>query len=286
MTIQVNTNVQSLNAQRLLTKNTMSLNKSLEKLSSGFRINRSSDDAAGLQISEVLRSQIRGSQKANDNVQDGINVLNTADGALSTVVDNLQRMRELAVQGANDTLGADQRSAINLELNQLTRDIDRITKATEFNGQKLFSTVDTYNIQVGAESDSSINVLNIGSASSALGVLNASSLSLATGTALTIAFTVSNNSSALNAISVIDTALQAVGTRRAAIGAMTNRLQSASTNLSISVENISASESRIRNVDVAKESAEMTKNQILQQAAATILSQANQAPNLALNLLR
>jgi flagellin len=286
MTIQINTNVQSLNSQRLLARNTMSLNKSLEKLSSGFRINRSSDDAAGLQISEVLRSQIRGSQKANDNVQDGINVLNTADGALSTVVDNLQRMRELAVQGANDTLGADQRSAINLELNQLTRDIDRITKATEFNGQKLFSTVDTYNIQVGAESDSSINVLNIGSASSALGVLNASSLSLATGTALTIAFTVSNNSSALNAISVIDTALQAVGTRRAAIGAMTNRLQSASTNLSISVENISASESRIRNVDVAKESAEMTKNQILQQAAATILSQANQAPNLALNLLR
>ncbi len=286
MTIQVNTNVQSLNAQRLLTKNTMSLNKSLEKLSSGYRINRSSDDTAGLQISEVLRAQIRGSQKANDNVQDGINVLNTADGALSTVVDNLQRMRELAVQGANDTLGADQRSAINLELGQLAKDIDRISKATEFNGQKLFSTIDTYNIQVGAESDSAINVLSIGSDASALGLLNASSLSLATGTALTIAFSVSNNGSALNAISVIDTALQTVGTRRSAIGAMTNRLQSASTNLSISIENFSASESRIRNVDVAKESAEMTKNQILQQAAATILSQANQAPNLALNLLR
>ncbi len=286
MGIQINTNVQSINAQRLLGKNTMSLNKSLEKLSSGFRINRSSDDAAGLQISETLRSQIRGSQKANDNVQDGINVLNTADGALSTVVDNLQRMRELSVQGANDTLGADQRSAINLELGQLAKDIDRITKGTEFNGQKLFSSVDTYNIQVGAESDSAVNVLNIGSASSALGTLNASSLSLATGTSVTLAFSVSNNSSALNAISVIDTALQTVGTRRAAIGAMTNRLQSASTNLSISIENFSASESRIRNVDVAKESAEMTKNQILQQAAATILSQANSAPNLALNLIR
>ena len=286
MGIQINTNVQSINAQRLLGKNTMSLNKSLEKLSSGFRINRSSDDAAGLQISETLRSQIRGSQKANDNVQDGINVLNTADGALSTVVDNLQRMRELSVQGANDTLGVDQRSAINLELNQLTKDIDRITKATEFNGQKLFSSVGTYNIQVGAESDSTVNVLNIGSASSALGTLNARSLSLATGTGLTLAFSVNNNASALNAISVIDTALQKVGTRRAAIGAMTNRLQSASTNLSISIENFSASESRIRNVDVAKESAEMTKNQILQQAAATILSQANSAPNLALNLIR
>ncbi len=141
MGIQINTNVQSLNAQRLLGKNTTNLGKSLEKLSSGFRINKSSDDAAGLQISETLRSQIRGSQKANDNVQDGINVLNTADGSLSTITDNLQRMRELAVQGANDTLGVDQRSAINKELLQLTDDIDRIAKGTEFNGKKLFSSV-------------------------------------------------------------------------------------------------------------------------------------------------
>ncbi|MCE2931167.1 MAG: flagellin, partial [Vampirovibrionales bacterium] len=126
MPINVNTNVQSINAQRLLSKNTMGLNKSLEQLASGFRINKSSDDAAGLQISEVLRAQIRGSQKANDNVQDGINVLNTADGSLSTITDNLQRMRELAVKGANDTLGVDQRSAVNKELLQLTDDIDRI----------------------------------------------------------------------------------------------------------------------------------------------------------------
>ncbi|MFN9692099.1 MAG: flagellin [Vampirovibrionales bacterium] len=283
MPINVNTNVQSLNAQRLLSQNTMSLNKSLEQLASGFRINKASDDAAGLQISETLRSQIRGSEKANDNVQDGINVLNTADGSLSTITDNLQRMRELVVQGANDTLGVDQRSAINKELLQLTNDIDRIAKATEFNGKKLFSSVTTYNIQVGAESASATNVLNIGSASSALGTLSKTSLGIGSGTV--VAFSVRASTSALAAISKIDIALQRVGNRRASIGALTNRLSSASQNLAISIENFSASESRIRNVDVAKESATMTKNQILQQAAATVLSQANQAPQLALKLL-
>lgn len=285
MPINVNTNVQSLNAQRLLSKNTMGLNKSLEALASGFRINKSSDDAAGLQISEVLRSQIRGSEKANDNVQDGINVLNTADGSLSTITDNLQRMRELTVQGANDTLNVDQRSAINKELKQLTADISRIANSTEFNGKKLFSSVTNYKIQVGAESASATNVLDIGGTNSALGTLQATSLGLQNAGAV-MQVGVGTNASALKAISKIDAALQTVGNRRASIGAMTNRLGSASTNLAISIENFSASESRIRNVDVAKESAELTKNQILQQAAATVLGQANQAPNLALQLLR
>jgi flagellin len=284
MPINVNTNVQSLNAQRLLSKNTMGLNKSLEQLASGFRINKSSDDAAGLQISETLRSQIRGSEKANDNVQDGINVLNTADGSLSTITDNLQRMRELSVQGANDTLNIDQRSAINKELKQLTADISRIANSTEFNGKKLFSSVTNYKIQVGAESASATNVLDIGGTNSALGTLQATSLGLQNAGAV-MQVGVGTNASALRAISKIDTALQTVGNRRASIGAMTNRLSSASQNLSIAIENFSASESRIRNVDVAKESANMTKNQILQQAAATVLSQANQAPQLALKLL-
>jgi flagellin len=284
MPINVNTNVQSLNAQRLLSKNTMGLNKSLEALASGFRINKSSDDAAGLQISEVLRSQIRGSEKANDNVQDGINVLNTADGSLSTITDNLQRMRELSVQGANDTLNVDQRSAINKELKQLTADISRIANSTEFNGKKLFSSVTNYKIQVGAESASATNVLDIGGTNSALGTLQATSLGLQNPGAV-MQVGVGTNASALKAISTIDKALQTVGNRRASIGAMTNRLSSAAQNLSISIENFSASESRIRNVDVAKESAEMTKNQILQQAAATVLGQANQAPQLALKLL-
>ena len=285
MGIQINTNVQSLNAQRLLGQNTTALGKSLEKLSSGFRINKGSDDAAGLQISETLRSQVRGSQKANDNVQDGINVLNTADGALSTITDNLQRMRELTVQGANDTLGVDQRSAINKELTQLSADISRIADSTEFNGKKLFSSVATYKIQVGANKVSGTNVLDIGSAKSALGTLQATSLGLrAAGGTLSIG--VSTNVSALQTLSKIDVALQKVGNRRASIGAFTNRLTTAGQNLSIAIENFSASESRIRNTDVAKESAEMTKNQILQQASATVLGQANQAPNLALQLLR
>jgi flagellin len=284
MPINVNTNVQSINAQRLLSKNTMGLNKSLEQLASGFRINKSSDDAAGLQISETLRSQIRGSEKANDNVQDGINVLNTADGSLSTITDNLQRMRELSVQGANDTLNIDQRSAINKELKQLTADISRIANSTEFNGKKLFSSVTNYKIQVGAESASATKVLDIGGTNSALGTLQATSLGLQNAGAV-MQVGVGTNASALRAISKIDTALQTVGNRRASIGAMTNRLSSASQNLSIAIENFSASESRIRNVDVAKESANMTKNQILQQAAATVLSQANQAPQLALKLL-
>ncbi|MFN7309853.1 MAG: flagellin FliC, partial [Vampirovibrionales bacterium] len=209
MPINVNTNVQSIHAQRLLSKNTMGLNKSLEQLASGFRINKSSDDAAGLQISETLRSQIRGSEKANDNVQDGINVLNTADGSLSTITDNLQRMRELSVQGANDTLNIDQRSAINKELKQLTADISRIANSTEFNGKKLFSSVTNYKIQVGAESASATNVLDIGGTNSALGTLQATSLGLQNAGAV-MQVGVGTNASALRAISKIDTALQTV----------------------------------------------------------------------------
>jgi flagellin len=287
MSIQVNTNVQSLNAQRLLSKNGTMLSKSFEKLASGFRINRASDDAAGFQISEGLRSQIRGSQKAADNVQDAINVVNMADGTMSTIVDNLQRMRELTIQGASETLGTDQRSAISKELIQLTKDIDRISNATSFNGKNLFSTVTNLRVQVGSGTVSANNVIDIGGASSGLGALNASVLGIATGTGASVAakVSVSTNASALQSISKLDTALKRIGNRRASLGALSNRLEGAGTNLAISIENASATESRIRNTDVAKESAELSKNQILQQAAASILSQANQAPQLALKLL-
>jgi flagellin len=286
MGIQVNTNVQSINAQRLLGNNTKMLGKSLEKLASGFRINRSSDDAAGLQISEGLRSQIRGSDKARDNVQDGMNILNTADGTLEGVTENLQRMRELTVQGANDTLGVQQRNAINTEMTQLAREIDRIVKATEFNGKKLLTTaVTTFNLQIGAGAASATNKLDIGTASGTLGNSHASALGILNGAGV-LQLGVATFASARASLSKLDTALTTVGNRRANIGAMTNRLESADKNLAISVENFSASESRIRNVDVAKESAQMTKYQILQQASSTILSQANQGPNLALSLLR
>jgi flagellin len=284
MMLQINTNVQSLNAQRLLNKNTMALGRSMEKLASGYRINRSSDDAAGLQISELLRSQIRGSEMASANIQDGINVLNIADGAFETINDNLQRMRELAVQGANDTLGSDQRSAIEKEMVQLVNDIGRIAGSTEFNNKKLFSTVNVYNIQVGAESASATNVLNIGGNASGLGLLTRTSLGVMSGAVM--GWRVRTNASSLRAISKLDIALQRVGNRRASIGAMINRLEAANQNVVIATENFYASESRIRNLDVAKESAIMTRNQVLQQASSSILSQANQAPNIALNLLR
>jgi flagellin len=284
MSIVVNTNTQSLSAQRLLGNNTRALGKTLEKLSSGYKINRASDDAAGLQISETLRAQIRGSQQANNNVQDGINVLNTAEGAFDTITNNLQRVRELVVQGGNDTLSAVQRSAINSELLQLASDITRIANSTQFNNKNLLDgTQASLKIQVGANSTSATNVIDIG-ANSVFASATASSLGLFSSGALVVK--VNTNASALKSLSIVDAALQTVNNRRAAIGALTNRLDGASNNLNISVENFSASESRIRNTDIAKESANLTKNQVLQQASAQILGQANQTSQLALSLLR
>ena len=284
MSIVVNTNVQSLNAQRLLSSNTKSLGKSLEKLSSGYRINRASDDAAGLQISESLRSQIRGSQQANNNVQDGINLLNTAEGAFETITNNLQRIRELVVQGGNDTLAPQQRSAINSELLQLATDVTRIANSTQFNKINLLDgSKSTLKLQVGANVVSTTDVIDIG-ANNLFASASASSLGLFSAGALLTK--VNTNTSALKSLSIVDAALQTVQNRRAAIGALTNRLDGASANLSISVENFSASESRIRNADIAKESAVLTKNQVLQQASAQILGQANQTSQLALSLLK
>jgi flagellin len=286
MGIVVNTNVQSLNAQRLLSSNTKALSKTLEKLSSGFRINRSSDDAAGLQISESLRSQIRGTDQALNNVQDSVNVLNTVDGALETVTNNLQRIRELSVQGANDTLSGAQRSAINQEVDQLTTDITRIAKATQFNGKNLLDgSLTAFNVQAGANAVASTNTINIASVGGVNPFGSAGGIALGLGSAGQL-LGAGTNASARASISRVDAALATVNTRRAALGAITNRLETTSQNLAIASENFSASESRIRNVDVAKESANLTKNQILQQASATILSQANQGPQLALSLLR
>jgi flagellin len=288
MSIVVNTNVQSLNAQRVLGGNTRALGKSLERLSSGFRINRASDDAAGLQISEALRSQVRGTAQANSNVQDGINLLNTADGGLETITNSLQRIRELTVQGANDTLSGVQRSAINVELQQLSRDVSRISSAAQFNTKQLSDgTTASLRIQVDANKSSTLNTIDLATA----GPINPFGDSRATALNLLLAGNVARlgvgtNASALRSLSIVDAALQTVNNRRAAIGALTNRLDSASSNLQIANENFSASESRIRNTDIAKESANLTRNQILQQASAQILGQANQSPQLALSLLR
>ena len=272
----------SIFVQNMLSSNTKNVNKSLSMLASGYRINKASDDAAGLQISESLRSQIRGSEQADNNVQDAMNMLNTVDGSFSTITDNLQRIRELAVQGANDTLGADQRSAIKTEMTQLVNDIDRIANSTSFNGKNVLSSISSFKVQVGAESASSTNVLDLAT-NSAVGRLNASSLGIKSGTTPTIG--ASTNASALQSISKIDVALQRLNNRRSAVGAVTNRLQNASSNLKIQVENFSASEARVRNVDVAKESANMIKNQILQQASVSLLGQSNSQASMALKLI-
>lgn len=284
MPLVINTNVSSLNAQRSLSNNTNMLQKTMEKLSSGYRINRAGDDAAGLQLSEKLRAQIRGSQKAIDNTQDGINVLNIADGSLQTITDSLQRVRELMVQAGNDTYNTSQRSAMQVEMTQLLTDIDRISSASQFNGVPLLSTSTpaTFTLQVGANNTAN-DQINI---ATALGDSRANTLGITAwnGTALTTP--VNSGANARTLLAQVDTAIDKINVKRGNLGAFTNRLEGAVNNLSIGVENLSSSESRIRNVDVAMESGNLSRNQILQQASSTVLAQANQTPQLALQLLK
>lgn len=285
MPLVINTNVMSLTAQRNLGNNTNMLQKTMEKLASGYRINRAGDDAAGLQLSEKLRAQIRGSKKALDNTQDGMNVLNIADGALQTITDNLQRVRELAVQSANDTYNTAQRSALQVEIVQMLSDIDRIANSTTFNGVDLLSsaTPSTFILQVGANNTAGVDTIDV---ATALGTSTSAVLGINTWNGATLTSNIDTGSNARTFIGLLDTALTNVNTKRGNLGAFVNRLEGTINNLSIGVENLSSSESRIRNVDVALESANLTRNQILQQASNTILAQANQAPQLALNLLK
>ena len=278
MPLMINANIASINAQRHLTDNTKALQNSMEKLASGYRINRASDDAAGLGLSENLRSQIRGSQKALDNTQDGINVMNIADGAMQTITDNLQRMRELAVQASNDTYSSTQRTSMQTEYDQLASGITQIAKSVQFNGIQLLDGTSTItSIQIGANTTANVDDFDVSSLFS----------DTTASTGLNVdTQTLSSHANAQNAITALDTALTTVNTNRGNLGASVNRLQSTASNLATMVENTSASESRIRNVDVAAESANLTKNQILQQAAAAMLSQANQSPQLALQLLK
>ncbi len=279
MPLVVNTNVSSINAQRYLTNNTGALGKTMEKLASGYRINRAGDDAAGLQVSEKLRAQIRGSQKALDNVQDGINMLNIADGAYQSITDAVQRMRELAVQAANDTYSSAQRSAMQIEYNSLASGITQMAEATQFNGLNLLNGTDAtsgINLQITANQGGNADDLDV-----------ASALIDVTGIASTIgAGLLSGHSAAQSAIALLDTAIDDLNAARGQLGAYTNRLEYTAQNLATNVENTSASESRVRNVDVAAESSNLARNQILQQASQAMLAQANQAPQLALQLLR
>jgi flagellin len=273
MALTVNTNVGSLNAQRNLSNSQSALQKSMQRLSSGLRINSAKDDAAGLAISDRMTSQIRGLNQAVRNANDGISLAQTAEGALSETTNVLQRMRELAVQSANGTNTTADRSSLNAEFSQLQSEIDRIANNTKFNGQVLlaggFSTTGM-SFQIGADANQTISV-QIGSATQA--TLGTTSLSIG------------SSSGAQSAITAIDTAISSVDTTRGTLGAAQNRFESTISNLSNIAENLSAARSRILDADIAAETSAMTKSNILQQAGVSILAQANQVPQLALSLL-
>lgn len=276
MGLRINTNVASLNAQRNLMGTKWGLDKSLERLSSGYRINRAGDDAAGLAISENLRAQIRGLKQASRNAQDGVSLVQVAEGGLNEISSILIRLRELAVQAASDTIGPVERQFLNVEYDQLVSEVDRIADGTEFNGTQLLSgTGSILDFQVGTRNDPNIDRLSFDAS-------KADANSAALGVNLT---SVADKASAQNSLAAIDSAIVSVSAMRADFGAIQNRLQSTIGNIAVSVENLSAANSRIRDVDIAEETAEMTKNNILLQAGTSVLSQANQSSNTALSLL-
>ena len=274
--MRINNNLMAMNAHRQLKVNSASQEKSLEKLSSGYRINRAGDDAAGLSISEKMRAQIRGLQKASSNAQDGISLIQTAEGALTETHEILQRMRELAVQAANDTNVAKDRSAIALELKELSQEITRIGEKTQFNTKVLLTgSLSSAVIQIGANKAETLSISIGNMRATQLGVLfTAGNLSVDTTT------------NAQAAIEKINSAINTVSSERAKLGAKQNRLEHTIRNLDTSAENLQASESRIRDVDMAKEMMSFTKNNILNQAATAMLAQANQVPQGVLQLLQ
>lgn len=269
----INHNLNAMNAHRNMTNNINAAAKSMEKLSSGLRINRAGDDAAGLAISEKMRGQIRGLDQASRNAQDGISLIQTAEGALNETHSILQRMRELAVQASNDTNVAADRSQIQLEVSQLKSEINRIASQTEFNTKKLVNgSASNVVFQVGANSGQTITM--------AIGAMDASALSVKAIDVRTAASAITGQ------IDTIQSAIDKVSSERAKLGAYQNRLEHTTNNLNTSSENLQAAESRIRDVDMAKEMMNYSKNNILQQAAQAMLAQANQAPQGVLQLLR
>ncbi len=265
MALVINTNIASLNAQNNLNKSQASLQTSLQRLSSGLRVNSSKDDAAGLSIATRIDAQVRGQTVAIRNANDAISYSQTAEGALGNVTDALQRMRELAVQSVNASNGTGDRSNLDAEFQQLASEISRLGTDTKFNSQAVFGSTSLV-FQVGADSGQTITV-------------NATTAATITGDVTTV-------SGANSALTAIDTALDAVNTSRATLGAVQNRFQSVISSLNVSVENQTASKSRIMDTDFAAETANLTKNQILQQAGTAMLAQANSIPNNVLTPLK
>ena len=294
MALRINYNFESVSAQRNLSQTQGSFFKAIEQLSSGLRINKAADDAAGLAVSEKLKNQVRGLNQAQRNAQDAISLLQTAEGALNETHSILARMRELAVQSANDTLTTSDRLHIQDEVNQLLSEIDRIGNATQFNTVVLFNAAATggragFNFHVGANFESGNNanelLFTIGApgntlASPAAGTINTNTLGVN-------ALDISGSQAVANtAIATLDTAIEDVSTFRGAIGAMQNRLESTINSLGVAAENTGAANSRIRDADIASAVSEMVRAQILQQSTMAVLAQANQAPQMALQLLK
>ncbi len=276
MGLRINTNVASLNARRNLGKTRFELSRTLEKLSSGERINRAGDDAAGLAISENLKAQIRGLGQAERNAEDGISLVQIAEGALAEISNILIRLRELSVQAASDTIGRTERKFLNVEFEQLTSEIDRIANSTEFNRVPLLNgTGAVFDIQIGTRNDPISDRLTFDASSADVNVA-ALGLNLAS---------VADKISSQNSLSSIDQAIVSVSAIRADFGALQNRLQSTVNNIAVSIENLSAANSRVRDADIAKETAELTRANILVQAGTSVLAQANTSSRNALQLI-
>lgn len=276
MGLRINTNVASLGAQRSLGVNTRNTNDSLRKLSSGERITKAGDDAAGLAISENLKSQIRGVRQAGRNANDAVSMIQTAEGGLNEISNIVIRLRELAVQAASDTVGDTERKFTDLEFQQLKEEVDRISKSSEFNGIRLLDgTGGSLEFQIGIRNDPGLDRLRYDATANNSTLLG---LGMQEESVLT-------KVGAQNTLKKLDDALVQVNGIRANLGATQNRLQSAINNLQVSDENLSSAKSRIRDVDVAAETADLTKNNILVQAGTSVLAQANQQPNIALKLL-
>lgn len=270
----INHNLNAMNAHRNMAFNTTNSGKAMEKLSSGLRINRAGDDAAGLAISEKMRGQIRGLDQASRNAQDGISLIQTAEGALNETHSILQRMRELAVQSSNDTNTQTDREELQKEVDELVSEITRIAENTEFNTKTLMDggfSASGLKFHIGANSGQNIELT--------LNDMTASGLSVD-------AIDIESQTGANSAISVINDAIETVSSERAKLGATQNRLEHTINNLNVGAENLQAAESRIRDVDMAKEMMNFTKNNILNQAAQAMLAQANQQPQAVLQLLR
>ena len=282
----INTNLPSLNAQRNLATSQGTLHVSMQRLSSGLRVNSAKDDAAGLAIAERMNSQVRGMAVAMRNANDGISMAQTAEGALGKVGDMLQRMRELAVQAANGTNSTSDRNSLNNEYLQLARESARTLGGTQFNGQNILATTSASTFQIGANTDANLDQIQVTAFdwTTVPSIINA--VGLAVGTDPTVAVAGTDGSFATSAITSLDAAITAINDQRSTFGAVQNRFDNVVSNLMVSSENQTAARSRIMDADYAVETASLSRAQILQQAGNAMLAQANQLPQQVLALLQ